>query len=598
VAYVTNANLQDKARMLAVPRMGWCGEDNRGYADVVEMQCLCLRLIGCFLSWDIEGKGFPGAAHEVTVRFAPMLPIFIQHVNSSDMNLRYLAAFVTAFFANSNTGRSYICRLLPASRKGFVHAMSICNSTSDTEPLDDVPMSIPAAGSQTMDSPYQQISRSVQELLYYQQKGSLFIRKHSTLALMRLALSSPAYSDLILSPGVSGFLANSINLIKDHGLVPVYRHVPLDQLKKIGSTIGCGGTSIVHAVSYKNRQYAAKYIQLDSLGVDLPSIYVELAIMSVVRHPCLCPCLGAHVDSNMVVLLAPLFPLGSLESYIFEKDFDLPSKMKLQMAVDIAEACAYLHSVGIVHRDLKPGNCLVVDDFRIKLTDYGTCQAYVKAMQLSKGIGTSIYMAPEVSASNCNSYTEKADVFSFGMILYELDERCPPYKNLSSIDAASRLYNDRVAPTVNPNNFFAKATEHALRMDPSERPSFIQMLSEHLLPIRDDLGLSVLECSLNRRMGLTVPSAEVFTNISSTGGPSVSEIFVDDDEYHPLGISQTSLLQCALSHGESLRDAPHTFSVEATGAADVMMVSSHSMGRSTSRIFRIHPRLFDDRSFE
>lgn len=97
------------------------------------------------------------------------------------------------------------------------------------------------------------------------------------------------------------------------------------------------------------------------------------------------------------------------------------------MALDAARGVLYLHSFNppILHRDLKSLNLLLDEAFRTKLADFGWTRTLANYM--TSKIGTYQWMAPEVIAGQV--YTEKADVFSFGIILWEIAAREPPYRS-------------------------------------------------------------------------------------------------------------------------------------------------------------------------
>ena len=101
------------------------------------------------------------------------------------------------------------------------------------------------------------------------------------------------------------------------------------------------------------------------------------------------------------------------------------------MALETARGVHYLHSFKppILHRDLKSLNLLLDECFRIKLADFGWTR--VMAESMTGKIGTYQWMAPEVI--NNEKYTEKADVYSFGIILWEIASREPPYKNINGV---------------------------------------------------------------------------------------------------------------------------------------------------------------------
>ncbi|ELP89831.1 Ephrin type-A receptor 4A, putative [Entamoeba invadens IP1] len=108
-------------------------------------------------------------------------------------------------------------------------------------------------------------------------------------------------------------------------------------------------------------------------------------------------------------------------------------KMRVKMIVDAAKGISYLHKNGILHRDIKPDNILVLssdlnDKIIAKLTDFGSARnvnMMMTNMTFTKGIGTPKYMAPEVLKQE--KYTKSADIFSFGITMYEVVGWCKAY---------------------------------------------------------------------------------------------------------------------------------------------------------------------------
>lgn len=119
------------------------------------------------------------------------------------------------------------------------------------------------------------------------------------------------------------------------------------------------------------------------------------------------------------------------------KDVKITWGHAIQWSKDIAKTVNYLHSITpkpLLHRDLKPANVLLVDQGRvIKLSDFGSMRQ--EADKMTNGIGTAIYMAPEVFATM--AYTTKCDVYSWGIMLWEILCRKIPH---SSLDRYVILY--------------------------------------------------------------------------------------------------------------------------------------------------------------
>jgi eukaryotic-like serine/threonine-protein kinase len=121
----------------------------------------------------------------------------------------------------------------------------------------------------------------------------------------------------------------------------------------------------------------------------------------------------------------PSHTLGS--EVVGEKPLDL--KRAMQYGMDIASGMAVAHQVGIVHRDLKPANILINDDHLLKIVDFGVAAAHSEGdTQLTKTgyvIGSPKYMAPEQILGR--KVDARADIYSLGVILYEMITGVPPY---------------------------------------------------------------------------------------------------------------------------------------------------------------------------
>jgi len=115
---------------------------------------------------------------------------------------------------------------------------------------------------------------------------------------------------------------------------------------------------------------------------------------------------------------------------------------RIKLLLDIAKGMTYLHDRGIIHRDLKPENVLVDEYGTCKLSDFGVSKlASTRVVNNTSAVGTSIYMAPEVTLGN--EYTSKCDVFSYGIVMYEvLAETVKPYGPNAAFNVEQRVAND------------------------------------------------------------------------------------------------------------------------------------------------------------
>ncbi len=122
------------------------------------------------------------------------------------------------------------------------------------------------------------------------------------------------------------------------------------------------------------------------------------------------------------------FPSHTLGAEIVDQK-PMPMRKAIQYACDIATGMSVAHAQGIIHRDLKPANILINDEGLLKIVDFGVAAAQAGGdTQLTKTgyvIGSPKYMAPEQILGK--KVDEKADIYSVGVILYEMLTGVPPY---------------------------------------------------------------------------------------------------------------------------------------------------------------------------
>ena len=161
----------------------------------------------------------------------------------------------------------------------------------------------------------------------------------------------------------------------------------------------------------------------------------------------------------------------------------LPLRRLLALATQIADAVAAAHQHGIVHRDLKPANVMVTADDRVKVLDFGLAKlreateietASMPTRELTREgriIGTVAYMSPEQAEGR--HVDERSDIFSLGVILYEMATGERPFKGDTSVSTLSSILRDtpRTLTDVNPElpRDLAIIVRRCLAKDPDRR---------------------------------------------------------------------------------------------------------------------------------
>ena len=194
-----------------------------------------------------------------------------------------------------------------------------------------------------------------------------------------------------------------------------------DEVKK-DKVIGRGGNAVVYGGFYHGKKVAIKEIlNQDCMTTeDFDDFMKEVTMMEKLSHEAIVKFIGVLLVPMKLAIVSELCEYGSFQSAMsrFPEVFD--DKLKIKCLVDAASAMEFLHGLDIIHRDLKPENLLVVSlDFHApivaKLSDFGTTRdvSNVKRkMALTNGIGTPLYMAPEILEGSKN-YGKPVDVYSF-----------------------------------------------------------------------------------------------------------------------------------------------------------------------------------------
>jgi len=198
-------------------------------------------------------------------------------------------------------------------------------------------------------------------------------------------------------------------------------------------------------------------------------------------HPNCVQFLGLHsTESGDYYIVTEYLSKGSLASLVRQLD-ELSIKDKLSLAIGTAKGMAYLENQKVIHRDLSARNILVErkdDKYVAKVADFGMSRITDKGEYIaSSGTLPIKWSAPEVLRRD--AATSKSDVWSFGIVLWELWERgAEPYGWLSNREAYERVLDGEVLePSKKMPPAIADLMKKCLKMNPSERPSFFDIVN-------------------------------------------------------------------------------------------------------------------------
>lgn len=258
----------------------------------------------------------------------------------------------------------------------------------------------------------------------------------------------------------------------------------------------------------------------------IEEIIGEAGMMAILRHPNVLQLFGCSLTAQAIWIVSELCSLGSLRHLLDDKERELPIDTRLKIALQVAEGMVYLHNQDppIIHRDLKSHNILVHETFteksdgewtikasevkqkvgssggsvkeklpyRIdhsdrsqkmsseatiiaKIGDWGSARATLSGTRtMTHGVGTACWLAPEV-IKNARS-SQHSDVYSYGIILWELATREEVYGDLEGTQIIARVANDGLRPPVPEESPFAELMVNCWCENPTDRPSFKEVV--------------------------------------------------------------------------------------------------------------------------
>ena len=265
---------------------------------------------------------------------------------------------------------------------------------------------------------------------------------------------------------------------------------------EFGNMIGKGGFGEVsRAFDKKSRkQCAVKQIFSERLeGNKMRRYIAEIRTMAMCDNMFLVPLIG-FTSQPPYCIVTEFMQNSSLDRYIRKRDeiFQCPlsGTQRTIIAIGIAHGMRHLHKQGIIHRDLKAANILLDDRYFPRICDFGIArfQDIGAGKGMTQKIGTPNYMAPELIVSN--DYDNKVDVYSYAMILFEMNECVRAYKGLKLNDIFTKVINNQLRPEftdITPEPM-QKLIRKCWAHNPDERPTFdeiFDVFAEGLVEFED-----------------------------------------------------------------------------------------------------------------
>ena len=251
--------------------------------------------------------------------------------------------------------------------------------------------------------------------------------------------------------------------------------------------IGEGGFGVVHRAKFRECAVAAKYLKGDYTKEVLDEFLGEVRLMQNLNHENVVFMVGHVASPPDLCILTEFCTNGSIFDLIHRKRMRLHPSFIAKIGVDVAKGMHYLHTLDppVIHRDLKSLNVLLTADYTAKVCDFGLSKVVAKHRLHTSGVGTPQWSAPEVMSGP--NYDTKADVYSFGVLLWELTHKEVPYTGYDPIQMAVNVIagmRPKISSRCDP--LLAGMIRKCWAADPASRPPFSQVISE-LDEIRKEL---------------------------------------------------------------------------------------------------------------
>lgn len=252
---------------------------------------------------------------------------------------------------------------------------------------------------------------------------------------------------------------------------------------QMGERIGRGSFGEVYSATWFSTQVAVKKLPLEMLRQNasvLDEFSREISLLRALRHPNILQFLGSCSVPPNICLVTEFLPRGDLHKIIHDKTVKLDKTLMKNILIDVSRGMNYLHSSNpmVIHRDLKSHNVLIGEHWNAKVADFGLCKIIQSWEETSKytPCGTPKWAAPEVLRNE--TYTTKADVYSFAIILWEITTRLDPFPGMSAFELIVQVGKHGLRPgQIEANNPLGNLIVECWDDNPKQRPSFERILT-------------------------------------------------------------------------------------------------------------------------
>ncbi|KAH6835502.1 Protein kinase superfamily protein [Perilla frutescens var. hirtella] len=223
-----------------------------------------------------------------------------------------------------------------------------------------------------------------------------------------------------------------VNLVSASGILQ-YSYKELQRATYNFTTlIGQGAYGPVYKAQMSPEEtVAVKVLATDSKQGE-KEFQTEVSLLGRLHHRNLVNLVGYCAEKNQHMLIYVYMSRGSLASHLYNEKLEpLSWGLRVQIALDVARGLEYLHDgavPSVIHRDIKSSNILLDQSMRARVADFGLSREEMVSKKVSNIQGTFGYLDPEYISTR--SFTKKSDVYSYGVLLFELVAARNPLQGL------------------------------------------------------------------------------------------------------------------------------------------------------------------------
>jgi serine/threonine-protein kinase len=290
-----------------------------------------------------------------------------------------------------------------------------------------------------------------------------------------------------------------------------------------------GMAQVYRAVDRQLDRPVALKILFPELSVDktfVERFRREAQAAANLSHPNIVPVFDWGEDDGVYFIVME-FVDGRALSAVLRDPQKLPPNQIAQIGAGVAAALAFAHRHGVIHRDVKPGNVLITPDGEVKVTDFGIARAVNTEESLTQTgavMGTAAYFSPEQAEGK--GVDARSDIYSLGVVLYEMAVGRPPFTGDSPVAVASKHVRDQpVLPRVaNPAVPIAleAVIMKAMAKDPASRYASAEELRADLLRFADGRPVEAGDPGLTSVMGAVGAGAAATTMMDASTGRTMA----------------------------------------------------------------------------